>query len=602
MRHSASSTALLFSVLCIAGCASKTVVRKIEPGKGVNGIVYALPKTVVTATITVQRVNDTTGSYRGYTPCFFPDVKPEELVGNITFSDSKAFKITNGNIATRGVPDESQVYVIDSGAGLLHKKVLNAQLTEDGVLTTSDIENKNETVTFTVSTLKTLATIAGDVLSVSAPAALRASFQIAPQEIPIEPVQECSDELKHAIQFLQTYEVGEPDSRAQAIQAFTVAYNELNEPNGLLKGLSRKCPAPAPRSSTNNQAAPLPNPKAAGPPNKAKAAKNATSANLSSDDVQAAQRCNDEKQVEFDNSTYNHAAVAFATLAKLEQSRRDTLASWPNGDLNSDTLKEVMSEYQDAEGKYVAYFLGSETTDVWAPVVEFTPPSAALSEASCGSDAATGLFSYAPDQGVCTNSNNSEDLSVPDVPAKFKAHDCKSDSPKVQLSLACKSKSQLALQVQKAETGKDGSMKTGDRSYYYRIPAKVTAAVLDVTSNRTKTFGKTTIGLAQWGTVASLPASAGGSRNKYSVTLAPATGALTNFAMDSDAVLESADLSGLETGTKAITDQLAARRKKPSKADQLDQQEKTLETQCKINAITKVNDPTLDCSSVLKSQ
>jgi hypothetical protein len=601
MRHSCFFNAVLISVLCLSGCASKTVVRKIEPGKGVNGIVYALPKTVVTATITVQRVNDTTGPYRSYTPCFFPDLTPEDLVNSVTFIESKSFKITNGNITTRGVPDETQVFVIDSGAGVLHKKVLNAQLTEDGVLTTSDVENKNESVTFTISALKTLATIAGDVLSVSAPAALRATFQKTPQTIPTEPLQECSAALDHTIVFLHTHEVGDEQTRQQAIRDLNNAYNELDK---LEKVLSRPCPASAPDSAPIDGPALLPNSKPAKPLSKPKAANNATSANLSADTAELAQRCNDQKQVYFDNSTYNHAAVAFATLAKLEQSRRDTLASWPQGDLSSDTLKEVLTEYQDAEGKYVAYFLGNETTNVWAPVVEFTPPKADLSEASCGSDAATNLFSYVPDQGACANDSASDDLSLPDIPAKFKAKSCKSDSPKVQLSLSCKPKSQLALDVRQAQTGKDGRQASGgDRSYYYRVPARVTAAIFDTTDDKNKkTFGKTNVGIAQWGVVASLPASAGGSRNKYSVTLAPATGALTNFAMDSDATLESADLSGLETGTKAITDQLAARRKKPTKADQLGQQEKTLETQCKINAITKVNDPTLDCSSVFKSQ
>src|SRR5579859_2705267 len=98
MRHSISSTALLFSVLCVAGCASKTIVRKIEPGKGVNGIVYALPKTVVTATVTVQSISDTPGAYNGYTPCFFPDLTPPDLVNSITFKKSKKLKITNGSI------------------------------------------------------------------------------------------------------------------------------------------------------------------------------------------------------------------------------------------------------------------------------------------------------------------------------------------------------------------------------------------------------------------------------------------------------------------------------------------------------------------------
>src|SRR5262249_14511949 len=106
--------------------------------------------------------------------------------------------------------------------------------------------------------------------------------------------------------------------------------------------------------------------------------------------------------------------------------------------LNSDALKEVLSEYQDAEGKYVAYFLGGETTDVWAPVVEFTPPKARLTESSCGSNAPTDLFSYLPDGGVCANENASDDLSLPDVPAKFKAEGCKPDALKVQLSLSCK--------------------------------------------------------------------------------------------------------------------------------------------------------------------
>ncbi len=98
--------------------------------------------------------------------------------------------------------------------------------------------------------------------------------------------------------------------------------------------------------------------------------------------------------------------------------------------------------------------------------------------------------------------------------------------------------------------------------------------------------------------IASLPASTGGNSNKYAVSLAPDTGALLNFSMDSSARLENADFSGLETGTKAITDQLAASR---DKLKHLQNQEQLLETQCKINQIKKISDPNLDCSSVSSS-
>ena len=568
MRHSALCTVFASLLLGITGCASKTIVRPIARGQGVNGIVYALPKTVVSATVTVQRVSDTAGPYRGYTPCFFPDMQPSDWVKNITFSDSKSFKISNGTISTRGIADNTHMYIIDSGAGILHKKVLNAQLTEDGLLSSSDVENKDETVTFTVSTLKTIATIAGDVLSVSsgseAAAAtnnLKAILAKPPNQIPTEPISACSAVLEDAISKLDKEKTGKKEDRDEASAAFKQAQDDLQT---LLGKLSASC-----------------------------------------DDKTSLQECDDKKRSAFENSDFNHAAAAFKILSDLENSRRDTLASWPQGNLNPDALKEVLSEYQDAEAKYMAYFLGGETTDVWAPAIDYSPASKPLTGRSCGEgeNGATDLFLYVPDQGVCSIASPASGLNIPDIPDNFTApaEACGNALHHVQLSLSCTARSQVALRVRGAErSNPDGEkVDAGDRSYYYRVPATVTASILDTAGTTKKTFGRNTVGLAQWGAIASLPASAGGSRNKYAVTLSSTTGALTNFAMDTDAVLESADLSGLESGTQAITNQLAAARQK--KASKKDQQLESLQTQCKINAITKVNDPTLDCSSVLNS-
>jgi hypothetical protein len=557
----------LMSSFLLCSCTSKVLVKPVISAPTLNGIPYALPKTVVGTTVTVQRVEDNPGAYAGYASCFFPDLTAENLINDITYSTEIQYSVKSASFSTRGIPDPAHTFVIDATAGWLHKKTLNAQLTEDGLLSKSDVETKNEAVSFTVSTLKTLATIAGNVLSVSAPAtlALKPNFERATsyQDL-IAPLQTCSDRLAKALKDVEAYKAPDnqkvDDARADVKKSIVDAKKEVDDLISEFRGALNR-----------------------------------------------AQAYDSRAQRDYDISRFAAATGAFKKLSDLESNRRSAVSSLPQGSPTAESLKELLDEYNSQESIYAGYFLGKETVDTWIPYFEPIPPdepevddkgnrkSAPNKYPEYGVD----LFKYLPDgvsslsAGICLDSA----FASISIPMKFKTKSCndpskQSEMRKVQtvLSTSFSSATEMAARFRDASAD-------GDRSYYFRIPAHATARVVDAKQTDKSEVAHSTVLIAQWGVIASLPADTGGSGAKYSVELSPTTGALMNFAVDSDSKLSGTDLTGLESGSKAITDQLAIRRNELKK---LQNEEQTLEQRCKINAIRKVNDPSLDCSSVPK--
>jgi hypothetical protein len=285
-------------------------------------------------------------------------------------------------------------------------------------------------------------------------------------------------------------------------------------------------------------------------------------------------------------SKFSRAKVVFDRMASLISARELAVSSPPDGGTTAEALKEQLSEYNDALNQYAGYFLGSTTTKSWMPSFDVIPDEA---EKVRNNPAEYALFRYRASSrdagkpvGVCVDDKHSEVIVAPDF--SMDAQQCQSMQDGMSASLAV----QEALRDAVVAVDAAPELKR-QRSYYYRIPDSVVVTFEDAG----KPLANTSLLLAQWGKVASLPANIGSSRSKYKVQIAPATGALTNFSMDSDAKLEGADFSGLESASKSTTDQAK------SKLNKLRNDEQILEQQCKINAIKKVNDPNLDCSTVL---
>jgi hypothetical protein len=96
---------------------------------------------------------------------------------------------------------------------------------------------------------------------------------------------------------------------------------------------------------------------------------------------------------------------------------------------------------------------------------------------------------------------------------------------------------------------------TDDRSFRYRIPAQMTA---EIRSTDKSSYGKAVMGIAQYGSVASLPAKRNSKTLSYDLGLVEATGALKSFKLGSTGGLDSATIDAL---TGVSNDVLDARTK-----------------------------------------
>jgi hypothetical protein len=531
---------IAFSIVLLTGCASKIIVRPVASVPTLNGIVYALPKTVVSTAVTVKRTQQTPGVYAGYAPCFFPELDPRQ---DIVFHESAKIEMTDASFSSRGIPDTTQVYVIDLGAGWLTKKTLDAQLTEAGLLTSSNAEVKNEAVSFTVSTVKSAAAIAGNIFSV----ATHYDF------------------------------IGAHASTPQTSNAVADCRRVLDR----LEALKDEAPYVDARAEV---------------------------------DKIASEQDSTKQQKLLDESKFSRASAVFARMAALINSREQAVSAAPDAEMTSDGLKEQLAEYNDTLNQYASYFLGSTTTNTWAPSFDVVPELADKPKTEVKINSNEGsqqqgqqqgqqqqqnltatyiLFRYRPKllskdqpQGICVTEHPEV---IVDPKFAMTEDQCKSLAGGLTVVLSIQEPKHDALVAA-------GSIPqtTGDRGYYYRIPDTVSVTLL----NNGIALANSRLLVAQWGLTASLPANVGSSRSKYQVQLAPITGALTNFSMDSDARLEGADFTGLETASKSITDPIIAA--KGNKLSKLQQDEQILEQQCKIYAIKKINDPNLDCSTVLK--
>jgi Domain of unknown function (DUF4831) len=95
---------------------------------------------------------------------------------------------------------------------------------------------------------------------------------------------------------------------------------------------------------------------------------------------------------------------------------------------------------------------------------------------------------------------------------------------------------------------------TGKRGFPYRIAAVTMAKVLDDDLEK----GRSSLRIAQFGPVQSLPANLGGRRSSYKITYYDATGALKVFDMSADALIQKDNITDLTDAATTLRDSEAA--------------------------------------------
>jgi hypothetical protein len=165
---------MIIGVLCLASTAcfeSKIITSKVNPPdvqkspRKMNGVLYALPRTIVRADVPVMRVEKEPGQFVEFIKCFYPNVSDDGYVK----TSSVEFKLAADKIKfdTTSVPDTDEVYLIKTQGGMFETRSLEVALTENGVLTKVSAESTNETIDIVTGTIKAAAGIAAKASAVS---------------------------------------------------------------------------------------------------------------------------------------------------------------------------------------------------------------------------------------------------------------------------------------------------------------------------------------------------------------------------------------------------------------------------------------------------
>lgn len=538
-------SALLAAALAMAGCfESKVVTSKVVPHtpadkeKEMNGVFYALPRTVVKADVPVVRTNRQPGLLSHFTPCegFFPNEK-------YVFRKGSEFNIDADKIviSTEAVPDTDEVFMIKTKGGMFETRNLEMTLTEGGMLVKANAEFTNDTIDIVTGAIKAGAGVLAKALPLIP---LSGGVTLTPEQERCRSlvVEKWADELE--------------------LTTIINAAGVINEAElGKVKAIPEMVREPA----------------------RFKAG-------------------------------YEEALRIVTQINDFVDRRTSILAEQPSSTpqvatVNADSMKLVFDELGKTTKELKdTYFIGSESTAAtWNASFRLNPslPGKMLIE----------LFTLSKELGVCKvlvndGADNGQGLKPP--PAFKIAKRCKdgaaSCKPKEMEPVACTGqKVQLVMALgENGEGGPGGTQlseriygaglrENGDRGFYYRIPGRAVAFIRrEQEKAPAEELARKTLSVAQFGRVASLPASTGGRKTKYTLELFESSGGMKNFVMGSSSLIQQKNIDDLAGGASSLVDAKIERNKERDKANappdellQLERQRKILEERKKIRDLER---------------
>jgi len=158
---------LLFVAILARGCDSKIVVDKVEKGTAVpaNGMMYALPTTLASLQVKVDKTTTNGAPYSPFVAIFAPDGEPvckyesiNEDEYNKCLDEQVSYTLQQGaTISTRGIPDPEQVFLVRfQGKGAIDQS-LSMTWNETGLLSSASSQVTNRTGDIILSGLKLVA-------------------------------------------------------------------------------------------------------------------------------------------------------------------------------------------------------------------------------------------------------------------------------------------------------------------------------------------------------------------------------------------------------------------------------------------------------------
>ena len=580
---------LILSAVLLSGCPdSKTVVKKVSPSgsiagttmsvkkKPLDGIFYSLPRTVVRATVPVKRTESSPGRYPKYAMFLFPD-------DDAVTEPNIKFKLEKPVFEAGFEPDPDEIYYVGIKSKFFQSKTLFAELSESGIFSAAKSKVEDQTPAIVGAAVKTAASIVGIPLSRRGIVGLDATtrgFDSTEARTFLKLVRRPGGAQRMetvALVGCETFIDEEEQYLCNLLPAGDqLFYATIKRPDDreFYRSLDRR-PTPKWRCFLINHSAPL-------TPDQMKVCLRPMPRETIS-------------QAEVFEALYSENEFKSALLSYYEflsmLAERDQLIASIGAGASSEGFTAVLKEADMKIKRFRnEYFLGeSESkTELLGPF-EILPAGCAPAPAVCPEEFS--LFRFSKTAGVVTVDNIFDTHAVTspykvNVPDKFGAPSGAAVRDAVDVLLVLKEipkrnsaaipESQLPGAI--AAQGLDES---GDRGFRYRVPASYFVSITTREENRLKPpLSSVPMMIAQRGKVVSLPASAGSWTTNYEIALYPSTGALKNFTLGSDALLQK---SMFEDAEKAVTTITSAN----DELKRLERQQKILELQDKIRTLQK---------------
>jgi hypothetical protein len=582
---------VLFAAMMSTACfKSKIVAKRVPTGPPapvskelkVNGVTYALPRTVVKISIPVKMTVESPGELEMFAPCFFS----EEVASQRITAAGKSLSIEPATFSSRGEPDPNQHFIVKTKGGYFEHKSMLLEYTPEGVLTKAEAESKDESLEFAIATAKTIISIGAKAATPAAFAADNTPQQICRAAIAADQarsVANLADELETA--FLPAGAEAD-NAKTEAQLAFASAEDarrattEARARAAADAAIAHARSAETHTRNAANTAGAIPEKDAAKAGGERLKEVLSGVSDLGNGNAPTTKFLNDYEK-----------AVEVSDTIKLLKEQREKLASGQvstatPGTMSADTLKLMLKETDDTIEAYQnSYFLGITKEKNWTGAFEFTPPTITPGVALPAPASGT-FFWFDENKGLCEGPA-AVALGIK-IPKKFKQ----------EAGCAMPAGTTVSVRVER-NTDHDTFLtnlnsahmndeaRDRDRGFYYRVPAK---AVAILQSGATE-LSRDDLVVAQYGIVASLPASSSGRTTQYAIVLDESTGALQNFKLASDGLLQKSILDDAATSANAIIDAKKARdKKKADEADELTKKKRELEllkTQNEINAEKK---------------
>jgi len=520
--------------LCIlqVGCTGKVIVTKVPaptPGnqkEDLEGVFYALPRTVIKVAVPIERSQSIPGVYAEYTELFFPD--PSHKAGAVKDSGSgtdtakpadktqkQKFALGKPVFTTVGEPDLSKLYYVKFvGSGAVDRTA-SIDYTEQGTVSGVQGGADNYTTDVILSAVNAAAGIASRVAFGSATDRPKATPPKA-KECPENP----SDDDEAVYDFFVT------DNNAKEI---FYHYCELGDP--------------ASRKKIQN-------------------------------DVAAA-------KADW-NSPLSKAFKAYKDIADLTSKRRDLITQTGVG-APLPSLEVMLKEIDALLTRNMAtYFTGQTKKDTWTPAFELRPLAV--------NDPPIALLSIDETGGVCLiQSLPPQDEATDGFLSKDGCKEATAKTVRVRFALNGTDQVFMRVQGAFEETGDRSFRYLIPAAAIATLEIGGTGSAECLKEPGCKRGGAAALSIGQFGAEVSLPASSGGRSVNYTLKFFEATGALKSFSLASKAAIQAATVNSLTTTANSALDaknkQAAADAAKADQLAKLDRQAKILQDQATIEKL-----------------